>query len=189
MYAGILVPPPLMSMRFIFLLACISAAFGHITRAQAPPKAPWGLDPHDTTSISVPEDIRRAAAGDLDYEDAEPLKGVAVDLNGDGIEDYLLQSAPRLCGNGGCVYVLCDGATRSKLGQFFGSPLYVRADRAHGYPNIATYSRQSVDSGVYTQYSFDGRAYVVTSRRLFKGAAVDRLFEMLRRVPMWRPRP
>ena len=160
-----------------------------MTHAQAPSKPPWGLEPQSTTPISVPADIRRAVGFDLEYDEAEPIKGVAVDLNGDGIKDYLLQSAPTLCGTGGCIYVLFDGATRKKLGQFVGSPLIVRAERVHGYPNIATYSHQSVGSGDYTNYSFDGTAYVVTSTRVVEGAAVDRLFETLRRVPMWRPRP
>ena len=117
----------------------------------------------------MPADIRRAVSADLEYDEGEPIEGVAVDLNGDAINDYLLQSAPRLCGNGGCVYVVCDGATERKLGQFFGSPLYVRAEFAHGYPNIATYSHQNAGSGTYTDYSFNGKAYIVTSARTVRG--------------------
>lgn len=175
-------------MRFTLILSCILATVGHIAQAQEPPKAPWGLEPQSTTPISVPADIRRTVGPDLDYDEAEPIKGVAADLNGDGIKDYLLQSAARLCGNGGCVYVLCDGATRKKVGQFLGSPLIVRAERVHGYPNIATYSHQSAGSATYTDYSFDGTTYVVTSTRRVEGAAADRLSETLRRVPIWRPR-
>jgi hypothetical protein len=174
--------------RFILVLSCISAVIGQTAHAQKPPKAPWRLELQSTTPISVPADIRRAIGSDLEYDETEPIKGVAVDLNGDGIKDYLLQSAPSLCGNGGCIYVLCDGATRKKLGRFFGSPLYVRAEHVHGYPNVATYSHQSASSGNYTNYSFDGNAYVVTSTRSVEGAAAERLFETLRRVPMWPPR-
>ena len=173
--------------RFIFVLSCIFAAVGHIARAQEPPKPPWRLEPQSTTPTSVPADIRRGAGMDLEYDAAGPIKGVAVDLNSDGITDYLLQSAPSLCGTGGCVYVLYDGATRRKVGQFFGSPLIVRAERVHGYPNIATYSHLNAGSGTYTNYGFDGNAYVVTSTRVVDGAEGDRLFETLRRVPMWRP--
>jgi hypothetical protein len=174
--------------RFIVVLSCVCSVVGDITHAQTSPKPPWGLEPQSTTAISVPADIRRSVGAELEYDEAEPIKGVAVDLNGDGINDYLLQSAPRLCGNGGCVYVLCDGATRRKLGQFLGSPIIVRAERVHSYPNIATYSHQSAGSGIYTEYSFNGHAYIATSMRTVEGAAVDRLFESLRRVPMWRPR-
>ena len=176
-------------MRFIFVLSCIFATVGHMAHAQEPPQAPWGLEPRSTIPITVSADIRRAVGFDLEYDEAEPIKGVAVDLNGDGIKDYLLQSASSLCGNGGCVYVLCDGATRRKVGQFFGSPLIVRAERVHGYPNISTYSHQSVGSGTYADYSFDGNVYIVTATRSVKGAAVDRLLKTLRSVPIWRPHP
>jgi hypothetical protein len=170
-------------------LSCISAAVGQITAAQSPPKRPWRVEPQSATRINVPADIRRAAGSDLEYDEGEPIKGVVVDLNGDGSNDYLLQSAPRVCGAGGCIYVVCDGATRRKLGEFFGSPLYVRAELSHGYPNIATYSHQSAGSGTYTDYSFDGKAYVVMSAQTVKGAAADRLLETLSRIPIWRPRP
>ena len=81
-----------------------------------------------------------------------------------------------------------DGATRTKVGEFFGSPLIVRAERVRGYSNIATYSHSNAGSGVFTEYSFDGQAYIVASRRGVEGAAVDRLFEVLSRVPTWPPR-
>ena len=115
-------------MRFILVLSCISAVVGQIADAQGPPKPPWRLEPESTTPISVPADIRRAVG--LEYNEIAPVKGVAVDLNGDGIIDYLVQSAPSLCGNGGCIYELVDGATRRR---FNGSPLYVRAERVLGY--------------------------------------------------------
>jgi len=175
--------------RFILVFSVIAAAIGRMAHAQARPKAPWAFEPESTTPISVPADIRRAVGFDLEYEEAEPINGVAVDLNGDDLKDYLLRSAQSLCGTGGCMYVLCDGASRRKLGEFFGSPLIVRTERVHGYPDIATYSHQSSGSGIYTKYSFDGSVYVVTSKQTLEGAAVGRLFETLRRIPVWRPRP
>lgn len=150
---------------------------------------PWRVDARSAIPISVPADIRRKHAPDLDYDEGEPIKGVTADLNGDGRRDYLLESAPSLCGNGGCVYVVCDGATHNTLGQFFGSPLYVLAERSHGYPTIATYSHQSAESGTYTEYRFDGHAYVVESSRTLEGAALDRLLATLRSLPPWRGAP
>ena len=72
---------------------------------------PWALTPGSAVSIEVPAPIRRALGSVLEYDETNRIKGTALDLNGDGIVDYLLQSAPSLCGNGGCVYVLCDGRT------------------------------------------------------------------------------
>ena len=175
--------------RFILVFSLIAAASGRIAHAEDRPKAPWAFEPESTTPISVPTDIRRAVGFDLEYEEAEPINGVAVDLNGDDVKDYLLRSAQRHCGTGGCMYALCDGASRRKLGEFFGSPLIVWAERVHGYPNIAIYSHQSAGSGIYTKYSFDGSVYVVTSKQTLEGPAVGRLFETLRRVPVWRPHP
>jgi hypothetical protein len=173
--------------KFILVVSCLSAAVVQITGAHGQPKRPWGLERQSTIRIDVPADIRRTMSAALEYDEGEPIKGVAVDLNGDGIIDYLLQSAPSLCGNGGCIYVLCDGASRRKIGQFLGSRLNVLAELAHGYPNIATYSHQSAGSATYTEYNFDGATYVVTAARTMEGAAVDRLFDTLRRVPIWRP--
>jgi hypothetical protein len=172
--------------RLILVLSGILAAVGQATHAQGPPKPAWRLG---TALISVPADLRRAVGPDLEYEDAQPITGMAVDLNGDGRLDYLLQSAPSLCGNGGCIYVLCDGATRGKLGEFFGATLIVRAERVHGYPNIETYSHLSARAGTYATYSFDGKTYIVTASGSMEGAALDRQAETLRRVPIGRPRP
>lgn len=173
----------------ISVLVFVAATVGEMSQAQEPPGPPWRLESELPIQIDLPADLRLAAGSDLDYEAGEPVRAVAVDLNGDGVNDYLLQSAPRLCGNGGCVWMVCDGATRRSLGRFFGSPIYIHAQRSHGYPNVATYSHQSAGSGNYTEYRFDGRTYVVASARTVEGAAVDRLFETLQRVPLWRPGP
>jgi hypothetical protein len=62
--------------RFILVLMFISAAMGQITHAQGPPKPPWGIDAQSATPISVPPDIRRVVGSDLEYDEAEPIKGV-----------------------------------------------------------------------------------------------------------------
>lgn len=174
-------------MRFILALTCVYAAIAHPAHTPMVPKPPWALDMDATIPIAVPPSIRSVVGPNLEYEEGQAIKGVVVDLNEDGIKDYLVQSSPALCGNGGCAYVLFDGATNRQLGQFFGNPLYVRVKRVHGYPNIATYSHSSVESGSYTTYSFDSTAYHVTSTREVQGAALDSLFATLRRVPKWRP--
>src|SRR6266404_5703715 len=116
-------------MRFFLVISCLCVTIARAALAQSPPKPPWGLGMENTIPVSVPTRIRSRVGADLEYDDSEPMKGVVFDLDGDGVKDYLLQSAPSLCGNGGCIYVLCDGATGRKLGQFFGSPLYIRAER------------------------------------------------------------
>jgi hypothetical protein len=171
----------------IWILCLLSATVDLTAQTRRPPAAPWALTPQSAIPITVPAAIRLVVGADLEYDDTEPIKGAAVDLNRDGVVDYLLQSAPSLCGNGGCVYVLCDGKTRRKLGEFLGSPLYVQAEVTHDYPKIATYSHQSAASATFTEYGFDGKAYVVTSARTVEGAALDQLLSTLRQVPTWRP--
>lgn len=174
--------------RIVSVLFGVCAAVGQLAQAQAPPQAPWALDAMSTGVISVPAEVRRAAGNDLDYDETEQVQGVTVDLNGDGVDEFLLRSA-RLCGGGGCVYALFDGTTRRQVGRFFGSPIVVGAERVHGYPTIATYSHQDAESGEYTEHRFDGTVYVVTSERRVVGSALEQLLEELRRVPVWRPRP
>jgi hypothetical protein len=169
---------------FVKLLLVLSVVMPALGQAQTPPKLPWGIGPQSPIPIQVPADIRRAFADDLEYDDGVPIKGVTFDLDGDGVLDFLLQSAPSLCGNAGCVYVVCDGATHRKVGEFFGS-LYVLAERTRGYPNISTYSHLSAASATYMEYRFDGRSYVVTSRLTLEGAELDRLSETLRQIPIW----
>jgi hypothetical protein len=76
--------------------------------------------------ITLPETFGPGAAGYLDYEDGEPIGGLVVDFNGDGVNDYLIVSANRMCGNGGCAYLLFDGAAGKQIGEFFGEPLIIR---------------------------------------------------------------
>jgi hypothetical protein len=170
--------------RSLLFVAVVSAAMSAQTS-----RLPFAVGQQNVTTINMPTDVRRAIADDLEYDEADPLKGVATDLNGDGVTDFLVQSAPSLCGNGGCVYVLIDGAARRKVGQFFGGPLYVRAERSRGYANVATYSHASAQTGTFTEYSFDGNSYVVTSKRTVEGPALERLTEALRQIPNWTPVP
>jgi hypothetical protein len=102
--------------------------------------------------------------------------------------DYIVRSATSLCGTGGCLYLLIDGATEKIIGQVFGEPLYIQVAESHGYPAITSYTHMSAVSGTYTTWAFDGQTYQQTSSRSVEGASVDSLFAILNRVPVWRPR-
>jgi hypothetical protein len=169
------------------LLFVVSAAATTFGQTQPPPKLPWGIGAQSAITLNLPADVRRIAEDDLEYDDGDAVKGVRADLNGDGVGDFLLQSDRRLCGNGGCVYVLCDGATRKKLGLFFGSVLYVYAERTHGYADVATYSHISASSATFTEYSFDGAQYSTRSKRTVDGVNTERLLRTLQSIPIWQP--
>ena len=157
------------------------------TRAQGIPSTGWRLDPESAVQITVPANIRTSVGAELEYDDTVQIKGIAADLNGDGRIDYLLQSAPSLCGNSGCIYVLVDGARGRRIGDFFGSPLIIRPARSHGYPLIATYSHTSFGSGEIVNFRFNGTKYVLAFTHRFAGRALDQLIGELSRVPPWRP--
>jgi len=141
------------------------------------------------TAISLPASVRDRVRAQLEYEPNDSVKGVVVDLNHDRRPDFIVQSARSLCGTGGCLYLVVDGAQGKVLGQLFGEPLYVLKKRSHGYPTIASYSHMSVASGSYTTWTFDGREYKQTGTRSVEGASLDSLFTILKRIPMWRPAP
>ena len=174
-------------MRLTILLSLVGTLLAAPTlRGQGAPSPPWGVVMDGVLPISVPAAIRSQL--DLEYEDTDTIRGVLVDLNDDGIRDYLIQSAPSLCGNGGCPYALVDGATKKQVGQVFGNPLYILTVKMHGWPIIETLSHLSAESASLTKYSFDGTAYVVASTRQVQGATLDSVVADLRPIPMWRPR-
>ena len=168
----------------ILLASCLPAA---LAQSQNAPPPPWGLGMDNVPSISVPASMRDKL--DLEYEDTDTIRGVSVDLNGDGIKDYVIRSAPSLCGNGGCPYALFDGATGKELGQVFGNPLYILAKKVHDWPVIETLNHLSAESANLTTYTFTGKAYVAASTRQLEGTTLDSVVTALRHIPLWRPRP
>lgn len=166
-------------------LLCLAGLLGaRVVQGQDAPRRPWALGLEDVSPVSIPAAMR-ARVQDLEYADTDSIRGVVVDLNADGAPEYLLQSAPSLCGNGGCLYTLVDGKSGDALGQFFGNVLYVQRETDRGFPRLATYSHLSVASGTYATYAFDGRAYAARSIRTLEGGPLDSLVASLRRIPFW----
>src|SRR5437879_6218727 len=65
--------------------------------------------------IQLPTPIEMSQTfGDLEYERA-PFLGLLVDLNGDGVPEYLVRAAPARCSERGCPYAIFDGASFHSL--------------------------------------------------------------------------
>lgn len=173
-----------MSVRVFWLLWFVSVLPGSMLQ-QGAPKPPWGLGRDDVVPITLSAALCDQL--DLEYEEGDTVRGAVVDLNGDGVQDFIVRSAPSLCGNAVCVFQLLDGASGKDLGQVTGNPLYVQPEKVHGYPVITTYSREGAESGTYTTYAFDGSAYAVTATKQVAGAALDSLVAGLRRIALWKP--
>jgi hypothetical protein len=168
------------------LLAVVTIVCANAAPAQSPPSPPWWFGTQAVSVIRVPAAIRKQLDG-LGYTESDSIKGIAFDLNGDGVLDFLVQSAPSLCGNGGCSYDIFDGATSRDLGQVFGGVLYFHAAKVRGLPLIDALSHRNAESATYTTYAFSGSRYRIVSARTLQGAALDSLQTALHRIPQWRP--
>ena len=129
--------------------------------------------------IQLPTPIEMSQTfGDLEYERA-PFLGLLVDLNGDGVPEYLVRAAPARCSERGCPYAIFDGASFHSLGTIFGSVIYVRAARSETFAIINTFSPNGGDSATYTTYAYNHTRYVARESVQLSGDALRRLRDEL----------
>ena len=103
--------------------------------AQRTSTAQWSFGVGSAKPLTVSAVIRRLPGfSELEYDDTSHVRGLTADLNGDGRADYIIQSAESLCGNGGCDYLIVDGATRREIGTVFGGTVYVDPHGARHVP-------------------------------------------------------
>jgi hypothetical protein len=163
---------------------------GTLVQLAAPPAvrandpARWSFTPATSQPIDLPAAVVQSPEFDeLEY-DGPPYRGFRADLDGDGVPEYIVQSAPSLCGNGGCVYALFDGASLRPLGLVFGGWMVVRAAPAGSFPAIQALSHLSAEAASYTMFAYDGRRYVQGTSVELQGSALEQLVRELRRLPM-----
>jgi hypothetical protein len=113
-------------------------------------------------------------------------RGARYDLNGDGIDDYIVHTREG-CGASGCAYAIVDGQSAQVWGRVIGSPLVIRAETTRGLPEIDSYTQTGPDAGVLTTFAFDGRQFAETSRSSVAGPDWSAMLKRLERVPRWRP--
>ena len=182
-------------MRILSLLS-VAVLFGApAAKAQGTPRLPWKMRWYDIPPLSVPAAIRNNSQYQLMmsrleyYKATDTVKGIRVDLNGDGAMDYIIRSAPSLCGNAGCDYEIFDGATRKSLGELGAGMMYFLADTVRGYPTIVARTSLGWAQAEYTTYRFSGTAYEVASRRVERAPTRDSLDADLDSIPWWRSPP
>ena len=121
----------------------------------------------------------------LEYRhDVTELFGRMLDITGDGVQDYVVESAPSLCGTGGCLYALIDGVTQRGLGEIFGEMLSIHAPLINGYPVIQTYASSGARTGDYSCFVYNGDRYVMVSSVEVTGESLERLWERLDQFPL-----
>jgi len=142
----------------------------------------WSFDAGTTSRVELPAwlpaDSLRAA---LEYDAADSVMGLVVDLDRDGVDDYVFQYSRNVCGTN-CQYQLIDGRTRRSLGLVGGSVVFVRATVVTGYPVINQYGHSSAESGYWSTLVFDGHEYVAVSTVWLSGEALERLFSELQGI-------
>lgn len=124
-------------------------------------------------------DVDRALT-DLDYGDELPFVR-AIDLNGDGRPELLLTApAGRLCGNGGCPYVLFAAGSLKKIGEFFGHPA-VLDERINGFRIVQSYSRVAASYSSLDTYVFAASGYRLVSHVILDSCGLEQWGRRMRR--------
>src|SRR5262245_29496593 len=168
------------------LLACSAALLlvSATVRSETPPRYVRWFDSGLGGPLEVPEAIRRSPDfAQLGDEEEETPRGVRVDLNEDGSEEYILIGSGKSCGTGGCPYKLFDGRSHQILGTLFGDPLILTDARINGFTVLCMYSHMSAGSGSYNTYVFDGHTYEPVSSLSLRTDSLDDLFADLRKLP------
>jgi hypothetical protein len=132
-------------------------------------------------SLSLPSvgDLDRALT-ELDYQDESPFV-YAIDLDGDRAPEYLVTTPNgRLCGTGGCPYILLAGKSMKRIGEFFGH-LAILDERVNGYRIIQAFSRYRGVATNLDTYVFDGRAYRRSSHVILEPCGFEQWGRRIRR--------
>jgi hypothetical protein len=129
----------------------------------------YASDAFQTMPMSYIGDFDRLNR-DFDLLDGELLRARRDPFDGDAEPEWLLMSPERLCGNGGCLYVLFDGKTAREIGRFSGT-LIVLHRQQNGYPVIQTITQQDASFSSLRTFVFADRQYQVDDEVLI-GEAV-----------------
>lgn len=119
--------------------------------------------------IVVPESVGVNALEEKPGLGPQKYKGLKIDINGDGVDDYIIMPEPMSCGNGGCEYTLIDGASGKLLGGTFGEPIYVMKRKINGQPVIIETKSMGADKVMVSTEVFDGKCYVTISSVYLQG--------------------
>jgi hypothetical protein len=138
-----------------------------------------GAAPRDLPAIG---DVA-AALADLEVPSSESPRVACVDVDNDGACDWLVEAGESLCGTGGCPYVLLDGRSGRRLGDFFGSPIVVFDHRRNGLRVVEAFQHLGAESAALVTYEFDGTAYRTSARAELDGGSATALLAKWGELP------
>ena len=159
-------------------LACVLVVLGSPASWAGEPRS-WQLTRSSVEEVRVPEAIAaHPVLVELEIPSGVGSTGIARrDLNDDGAEEYFVQSAPTLCGNGGCPYAIFDGRTLAYLEQVFGNVIREREERFKGWAVLECFAHLSASSTTYGVFAFAGSAYARVSSLELPASVATRLLK------------
>lgn len=117
---------------------------------------------------------------DQDFD--EPHKGYKIDLNGDGIDDFVLEAPDALCGTGGCPYLIIDGKSFRKIGELFGGHIIISYDKKNKYLVVKRLQYSGPETAKIESYIYKGKEYILQNTRKYTGKALENQLEGLLRI-------
>jgi len=144
---------------------------------------PTGILFQDFPPLTLPKsnELSKILA-DEDYEDNGAVNGYKLDLNGDGIDDYLIQSPMGLCGTGGCGFIIIDGKSFRKIGDFFGGAIIISDKKVDGYSMVQRLKYTGSDSAEIESYIYRGNEYELVTKNIYSGKTLDKQLGQLRSI-------
>jgi hypothetical protein len=142
----------------------VLAAAAVVAASSAPEQAaaPTGEFPMRTffsVRSAQPDDtIPDALREQFEKDDGGPLRSVALDLDGDGVDEkFVLCSVPTV--SGGYQWLVFDVKNGTGRGVIVGALIFVGRETDKGFPRFETYWRQGGNMSVVSRYAFDETRY------------------------------
>lgn len=155
--------------RKLIIAACITILFTNVSFAEVSKYAGIQLTSSDFKKAILPSSKNlNFIIAEQGYEDGQPLV-FSSDINGDGVLDYIIESDYRVCGTGGCVYVLVDGKTLEKKGEFFGSPPIISDSKVSEHSRFMMLTYSEPDKATLDIYEYNKKEYVLTKSIKLQG--------------------
>lgn len=141
------------------------------------------LDSSSFKRTSLPEsESLRSIIVDEGFDDSKPLI-YSVDINGDGIPDYIIESDQAICGTGGCIYLVIDGKTFEKKLDFLGSPPIISDRKFNGHSVILILKYSGPDMATIDVYEFKKKEYERTKSIKLSGEKLKNQLKKFRKAP------
>jgi hypothetical protein len=171
-------------LKIIFcVVACATIFFTNSVFAGNNSFSGINLESSDFKRTSLPDiESLRTIIVDEGLDDSKPLV-YSVDINGDGIPDYIIESDQVICGTGGCIYLVIDGKTFEKKFDFLGNPPIISDRKFNGHSVILILKYSGPDKATIDVYEFRKKEYERTKSIKLSGEKLNSQLKKFRKAP------